>query len=313
MPFSTSRVATFRTHWVGPTAMLAMALVLAAGVGATPVRPASSLASTESPLWVVMGAGSKSIPDPTPVMGWSSWSFLREGANASAVRAEAEALVSSGLAAAGYRYVNVDDGWYECPGPQGPSVDAYGRWVVDPTNYPSNGSENGIEALAAYVHSLGLKFGIYETTGISMQAVADDTPVLGTNYTADEIATSVRANNYNCGGMVALNYSAPGAQDFVDSIVDELASWGVDYVKLDGITDHDVPDLRAWATAIARSGRSIVLDTTEGDFTSKIAPALEKYSNQWEFERDIEINGPDEGADARATRRPTRGASTSSR
>ncbi len=277
-------------------AMSAVALLLAAGVGGTADRPTPTISSTETSLPVGASLGSKEIPDPAPVMGWSSWSFLREGANASTVRAEADALVSSGLAAAGYRYVNVDDGWYECPGPQGPSVDAYGRWVVDPTNYPSNGSENGIEALAAYVHGLGLKFGLYETTGISMQAVAEDTPVLGTNYTADEIATSVRANNYNCGGMVALNYSSPGAQDFVDSIVDELASWGVDYVKLDGITNHDVPDLRAWATAIARSGRSIVLDTTEGDFTSKIAPALEKYSNQWEFERDIEINGPDEGS-----------------
>ena len=120
-------------------------------------------------------------PDQTPVMGWSGWSFLRLGANSSQVKGEANALVSTGLAAAGYQYVNLDDGWYQCPGSQGPNVDGYGRWVVNTANYPNVGSENGIQALAAYVHSLGLKFGIYETAGISGQAVAANTPILGTS------------------------------------------------------------------------------------------------------------------------------------
>jgi Alpha galactosidase A/Alpha galactosidase C-terminal beta sandwich domain len=74
-----------------------------------------------------------------------------------------------------------------------------------------------------------------------------------------------------------------------------LASWGVDYVKLDGITNRNVPDIEAWSKAIRHSGRSMVLDTTEGSFTVKIAPQLARYSNQWEMAPDIEINGPDEG------------------
>jgi len=234
--------------------------------------------------------------DETPVMGWSSWSFLRLGADTSAIEGEARALIFSGLTSVGYQYVNIDDGWYQCPGPQGPNVDEYGRWVINASNYPGVGSENGIQALAAYVHSLGLKFGIYETSGISRQALAKNTPVSGTSYTADEIATSRSQNNYNCGGMVDLNYKAPGAQAFVNSIVDELASWGVDYIKLDGITDRNVPDIRAWSTAIAQSGRPMVLDITQGSFTIKIAPELQEYSNQWEFAPDIEINGPDEGS-----------------
>jgi len=233
--------------------------------------------------------------DQTPVMGWSGWSFLRENSNLTQVEGEARALIYTGLASVGYIYVNIDDGWYQCPGPQGPNVDQYGRWVINASNYPNVGVENGIQALAAYVHSLGLKFGIYETAGISEQAVAKNTKVLGTSYTADEIATNISQNNYNCGGMVDLNYNKPGAQAFVNSIVDELASWGVDYIKLDGITNRNVPDIRAWAQAIIQSGRPMVLDTTEGSFTIKIAPALDKYSNQWEFSPDIEINGPDEG------------------
>jgi hypothetical protein len=228
-------------------------------------------------------------------MGWSSWSFLRLGANASQVEGEALAMVSSGLAAVGYKYINIDDGWYQCPGRQGPNVDNYGRWVINATNYPSVGSENGIQALASFVHALGLKFGIYETAGISKQAVVENTPVLGTRYTADEIATTSRQNNYNCGGMVDLNYRTRGAQAYVDSVVDELASWGVDYIKLDGIANKNVPDIEAWSNGIAQSGRPMVLDTTQGSFTIKIAPELKQYSNQWEFAPDIEINGPDEG------------------
>ena len=234
--------------------------------------------------------------DQTPVMGWSGWSFLRLGADTAQVEGEASALVSTGLANYGYRYVNIDDGWYQCPGPQGPNVDQYGRWVVNTANYPNVGAQNGIQALAAYVHSLGLKFGIYETPGISKQAVAQNTPVLGTSYTADEIVANRQDNNYNCGGMMALDYSSPGAQAYVDSVVDELASWGVDYVKLDGITDRNAPDIRAWSLAIKQSGRPMVLNITQGHYNEAIAPVLDRYANQWEFTPDIEINGPDEGS-----------------
>jgi Alpha galactosidase C-terminal beta sandwich domain/Alpha galactosidase A len=235
-------------------------------------------------------------PDQTPVMGVSGWSFLRLGSDTAQVEGEASALVSTGLAAAGYQYVNIDDGWYQCPGSQGPNVDAYGRWVINTTAYPNVGSENGIQALAAYVHGLGLKFGIYLTPGISSQAVTENTPILGTSYTADSIATTTSENNYNCGGMVRINYSKPGAQPFINSIVDELASWGVDYIKLDGMTNSNGPDVEAWQAAIQQSGRPMVLNITQGSFTTKLAPTLKEYANQWEFAPDIEINGPDEGS-----------------
>jgi hypothetical protein len=270
-------------------------------------------------IFVISGAGSlgasatatvptqKSNADPTPAMGWSGWSFLRINASESQVEGEALAMVSSGLRSVGYTYINIDDGWYQCPGPQGPNVDAYGRWVVNAVNYPPVRSENGIQALASYVHSLGLKFGIYTTAGISMQAVTENTPVLGTSYTADEIVhyPLTEQANYNCGGMVMLNYNSPGAQAFVNSIVDEWASWGVDYIKLDGINDCGIcnaagttnkPDVAAWSHAILQSGRPMVLDTTEGNFYVSMGPWLKEYSNQWEMASDIEINGPDEGS-----------------
>ena len=112
------------------------------------------------------------------------------------------------------------------------------------------------QVVANYVHSLGLKFGLYVTPGISQQAVAQNTPILGTFDTAGEIASAVSENNYNCGGMVGINYSKPGAQAFINSWADEFVSWGMDYVKLDGVGCFDLPDVKAWSEALRqRAGR----------------------------------------------------------
>ena len=118
------------------------------------------------------------------------------------IEAQAKAMVTSGLARVGYEYVNVDSGWYSCPGPQGPTVDRYGRWDIDAQQLPGHGSVSGIKAVADYVHHLGLKFGLYVTPGLSEQAVARNTVIKGTRHHADDIATSIAEYNYDCGGMV---------------------------------------------------------------------------------------------------------------
>jgi hypothetical protein len=229
----------------------------------------------------------------TPVLGWSSWSFFRHSTDAAVIEAEAQAMQTSGLEAEGYQYINLDDFWYQCPrGGSGPVVDQYGRWVTDPTKYPPGADgEDGIAVLADYVHSLGEKFGIYVTPGISKQAVAENTPIEGTSFTADSIATKTRQNNYNCGGMVGVNFNKPGAQAYVNSIVDEYASWGVDYIKLDGITNKNAADVKAWSDAIRQSGRPMQLDITEGSYTPKLGPELDQYATQWEYSSDIEAYG----------------------
>ena len=90
----------------------------------------------------------------TPPMGWNG--FLRFGRNvtASIVEAEARAIVSSGMKAAGYDYVNLDGGWNLLQ--RGPN----GELLADPTKFP-----DGIKPVADYVHSLGLKFGIAASAG----------------------------------------------------------------------------------------------------------------------------------------------------
>jgi Alpha galactosidase A/Alpha galactosidase C-terminal beta sandwich domain/NPCBM-associated, NEW3 domain of alpha-galactosidase/Alpha-galactosidase, CBM13 domain len=227
----------------------------------------------------------------TPAMGWSSWSFIRHNPTAAGIEAQAKAMRDSGLARVGYQYVNVDDFWYQCPGSQGPNVDQYGRWVIDSTKFPSSGSLNGIQVVANYVHSLGLKFGLYVTPGISAQAVAQNTPVEGTSYTADQIAEpAVSEHNYNCGGMVGIDYTKPGAQAFINSWADQFASWGVDYLKLDGVGTFDIPDVEAWSNALRQTGRPIHLELSNS-LNIADAATWAQYSNGWRTGGDIEDYG----------------------
>jgi alpha-galactosidase len=230
----------------------------------------------------------------TPALGWSSWSFIRHNPTAAKIDAQADAMVSSGLAGVGYQYVNVDDFWYQCPGSQGPNVDANGRWVTDATKFPPSGSTNGIQVVANHVHADGLKFGLYVTPGISKQAVAQNTPILGTTNHAKDIATTTGEKNYNCKGMVGIDYSKPGAQAFINSWADEFAAWGVDYVKIDGVGTSDVPDVQAWSTALRQTGRPIHLELSNNLAISG-ASTWAANSNGWRTGGDIECYGCESG------------------
>ena len=128
----------------------------------------------------------------TPVLGWSSWSFLRQYPTAAQVKAQALALQNFGLQKIGYQYVNLDDFWYQCPGPKGPNVDPDGRWLTDSSRFPAQGDTDGIKVVADYIHSLGMKFGIYVTPGISRQAVSRNTPIKGTSYSISKSASVLK-------------------------------------------------------------------------------------------------------------------------
>jgi hypothetical protein len=230
----------------------------------------------------------------TPALGWSSWSFIRHNPTAANIEAQADAMKASGLAKVGFQYVNVDDFWYQCPGSQGPNVDQYGRWVIDSTKFPSSGSTDGIKAVADHVHHDGLKFGLYVTPGISKQAVAQNTAIEGTSYHAADIATTADEKNYNCKGMVGIDYTKPGAQEFINSWADQFAGWGVDYVKIDGVGTSDIPDIQAWSAALRQTGRPIHLELSNSLAISGAA-TWKQYSNGWRTGGDIECYGCESG------------------
>src|SRR5689334_24433933 len=89
----------------------------------------------------------------TPPMGWNSWNKFACNVSDELVRGIADAMVQSGMKDAGYQYVVIDDCWQV-------RRDGNGNIVADPQRFP-----NGIKALADYIHSLGLKFGIYSDAG----------------------------------------------------------------------------------------------------------------------------------------------------
>jgi hypothetical protein len=255
--------------------------LLAAFTGA--LLLSTGIAATEGPAAHAQdnGVGAK------PALGWSSWSFVRQHPTAATIEAQAKAMKDSGLTKLGYIYANVDDFWYQCPGSQGANVDQYGRWVTDPTKFPPSGGENGIQVVADYVHSLGLKFGLYVTPGISKQAVAQNTAIQGTSYHAQDIATTATEQNYNCGGMVGIDYTKPGSQQFVNSWADQFAGWGIDYLKIDGVGTPDVADVQAWSGALKQTGRPIHLELSNSlDINN--AATWAKLSNGWRTGGDIE-------------------------
>src|SRR5450759_3391883 len=89
----------------------------------------------------------------TPPMGWNSWNKFACNVSEKLLKETADAMVSSGMRDAGYQYIVIDDCWQI-------SRDSMGFIVADPAKFPS-----GIKALADYIHSKGLKFGIYSCAG----------------------------------------------------------------------------------------------------------------------------------------------------
>ena len=252
---------------------------LAAASAALPAAPAS--------------ADNNNSLGATPLMGWSNWSYIGNDPTTAKIEAQAAAMKSSGLLAAGYQYINVDDFYYLCNS-NGPEVDANGRWATDPGKFPNAGSTPGMAALGNYIHAQGEKFGMYVTPGIAQNAVLANSPVAGTSYTADQIATTTAETNYNCGHMVGLNYSSPGAQDFINSWADELASWGVDYVKIDGVGASDIADVQAWSTALKQTGRPMWLELSN-NLPIANASTWHSLANGWRTTGDIECYGCETG------------------
>ena len=89
----------------------------------------------------------------TPPMGWNTWNKFGSNVSEGLIRQTADAMVASGMKDAGYEYINIDDTW------QG-ERDSQGFIQPDPKRFPS-----GMKALADYVHSKGLKLGIYSDAG----------------------------------------------------------------------------------------------------------------------------------------------------
>ena len=107
------------------------------------------------------------IKPKTPIMGWSSWNNFHVDINEEVIKAQADFMVSSGMAAAGYAYVNIDDGFFA-------GRDQKGDLIVHSERFP-----NGMKVISDYIHSKGLKAGIYSDAGINTCASHWDKDTIG--------------------------------------------------------------------------------------------------------------------------------------
>ena len=170
--------------------------------------------------WVWMGANAQKFQNlaQTPPMGWNSWNKFQCNVDENMIREIADAMASSGMKNVGYQYIVIDDCWQV-------SRDSLGFIVADPQRFPS-----GIKALADYVHSKGLKFGIYSCAG-----------------------------SKTCAGR-------PGSRghEYQDALT--YAKWGVDYLKYDWCNTEKLKAEGAYMKmrdALYAAGRPIVFSLCE--------------------------------------------------
>jgi alpha-galactosidase len=165
-------------------------------------------------------AGDLSFDDlaKTPPMGWNSWNKFACNVSETLIKETSDAMVATGMKDAGYQYVVIDDCWQV-------SRDAQGNIVPDPVRFPS-----GMKALADYVHSKGLKFGLYSDAG------------------------------------TATCQKRPGSRGFEEKDATQYAAWGVDYLKYDWCSTEGQDAHAAYtrmSKALRGAGRPIVLSICE--------------------------------------------------
>jgi len=231
----------------------------------------------------------------TPPMGWNSWDCFATTVTEAQTRVAAD-FMASHLKEHGWQYVVVDIQWYE-PGAvdfgykAGAELvmDAYGRLQPAVNRFPSAEGEKGFSALADYVHSKGLKFGVHLMRGIPRKAVEKNLPILGTPYHAADVADLNRPCAWNP-DMWGVDMTKPGAQAYYDSVFALLAQWGVDYVKVDDIARpyHDnEPEIEAVRKAIDKTGRAMVLSISPGETAISAADHVSRHANLWRISDDF--------------------------
>jgi alpha-galactosidase len=178
----------------------------------------------------------------TPPMGWNSWNKFACDVNEQLIREMADAMVTSGMKDAGYVYLVIDDCWQI-------DRDAQGNILPDPQRFPS-----GMKALADYVHSRGLKFGLYSDAG-----------------------------TLTC-------QKRPGSRGYEFQDARRYAAWGVDYLKYDWCstgTQNAPASYSIMRDALLKAGRPIVFSICEWG-TSKPWLWAKDVGNLWRTTGDIQ-------------------------
>jgi alpha-galactosidase len=227
---------------------------------------------------------------PTPPMGWNSWDAY--GLTIDETDFKANVTVLAGIRQFGWQYAVIDEGWYMedpfggTPEKEKFQLDANGRLIPALNRFPDAANGAGLKPLADWVHAQGLKFGIHLIRGVPRQSVREKLPIAGSQFTAADAADTGDVCPWNQDNY-GIRDNAAG-QAWYDSMIALYASWGVDFLKVDCISDHPYKptEIRQIAEAIKKTGRPIVLSLSPGPTQLGHAAEVGQYAQMWRTSDD---------------------------
>jgi alpha-galactosidase len=223
------------------------------------LKAVNSLGSAEQTLKIVAGEQISL----TPPMGWNSWNCWAQNVSDKNVRASAKAMADSGLINHGWTYINIDDTWQ---GSRGGEFNA----IQPNKKFPD------MKALCDYIHSLGLKTGIYSTPWITSYA-----GYVGGSSDNEDGSWEKIEGGYD---KYSRNHRV-GKYTFDTNDADQWGTWGIDYLKYDW-NPNDEQNTKRMADALRASGRDIVFSLSNGAPFNKAALWV-KLANCWRTTGDI--------------------------
>ncbi len=236
-----------------------------------------------------------------PPMGWNSWDCYGAAVNEEQLIGNAE-YMRDYLKKYGWEYVVCDIQWYE---PKAKNtdynnftelcMDEYSRLIPAENRFPSSKNGVGFKNIADRIHGMGLKFGIHIMRGIPRQAVHNNAKILGTDITARQIAHHFSVCPWNT-DMYGVDTRVSGAQEYYNSLFKLYAEWGVDFVKVDDISNTEFKPNEPYSAreeiemirrAIDSCGRDMVLSLSPGPAQVEVADHLMKNANMWRMTGDF--------------------------
>ena len=245
-------------------------------------------------LWLVLGYAEVFAAAARPPMGWNSYDAYGTTVDERQFRANT-LWMSRHLKGFGWHYVILDMAWYvRNPTPPGNAPDAIvtldskGRYIPAPNRFPSSADGAGFAPLAAYVHSLGLGFGLHILRGIPREALKSNLPIADSEYHAADAVDLDAPCPWNPDN-IGLDASKPASQAYYDSIAALYASWGVDFIKADCLASkpYSGADIRMLSNAIKHSGRDMLLSVSPGPAPFEALSELRRYTDLWRISNDV--------------------------
>ncbi|HEY6447956.1 MAG TPA: glycoside hydrolase family 27 protein [Acidobacteriaceae bacterium] len=226
----------------------------------------------------------------TPPMGWNSWDSWGLTINEQQFR-DTTTWFQHHLQRYGWQYVVIDEGWFaqhpEAPtGQQDYTISPDGRTLPAVNRFPSAANGKGFAPLAAWVHSLGLKFGIHIVRGIPRSAVEQDLPIARSHFRAKEAADTSDICRWNTDNYGVRDNRA--GQAYYNSLANLYASWGVDFLKIDCISSpYLASEIHMVRRALDQTGRPIILSLSPGPTPLQDGDDAGHSAQMWRISDDM--------------------------